>query len=393
MNRHYGMDWLRIGAFGLLIFYHVGMFFVPWDWHVKTAAPADWVAIPMRASNAWRLPLLFVVSGYASAALLARSSGAGGVFLRDRTARLMIPTLFAMVTFIVPQPWVELQFKHGYTASLGYFWFHDYFSFSEIAGIVVPTWQHLWFVVYLWAYTIALVALRWIISPHWREWLVAKAGLVLSGGWVIAAPIILILARLAEFWPGSEETHALLDDGPAHLLYFPMLLFGVLLRQSAPVWAAIRVWWKIAAALALAGYATVTMVELIYPGSLVPPFAWQVAFAAGHTALTWCAIIAAIGVADRYWNVDKPLRATLTEAVFPFYIIHQTIIVVLGWYLLLLHLHPVIEFVLLVLTTVAGCWLFYRIGREIPIFRVLIGLRPKSASADRALPSSNPILP
>ena len=36
-GRHFGLDWLRIGAFGLLILYHVGMVFAPWDWVVKSA--------------------------------------------------------------------------------------------------------------------------------------------------------------------------------------------------------------------------------------------------------------------------------------------------------------------------------------------------------------------
>ena len=31
-ERQYGLDWLRIGAFGLQILYHIGMFFVPWGW-------------------------------------------------------------------------------------------------------------------------------------------------------------------------------------------------------------------------------------------------------------------------------------------------------------------------------------------------------------------------
>ena len=61
-GRHYGMDWLRIGAFGLLILYHIGMFFVPWDWHVKARATPDWVTLPMHFTNAWRLQLLFLVS-------------------------------------------------------------------------------------------------------------------------------------------------------------------------------------------------------------------------------------------------------------------------------------------------------------------------------------------
>src|SRR3546814_3567935 len=33
--RRHDLDWLRIIAFGLLILYHMGMFFVTWDWHVK----------------------------------------------------------------------------------------------------------------------------------------------------------------------------------------------------------------------------------------------------------------------------------------------------------------------------------------------------------------------
>jgi hypothetical protein len=130
------MDWLRIAAFALLIFYHVGMFFVPWDWHVKTAHPQNWARVPMLATNSWRIPLLFVVSGYASAALFGKS-GRVGRFLGDRSARLLVPLVAGMALFVAPQPWVELSFKHGYAPGFGWFWLHDYFRFGEIGGIVV----------------------------------------------------------------------------------------------------------------------------------------------------------------------------------------------------------------------------------------------------------------
>jgi hypothetical protein len=35
-DRRVDLDWVRIGAFGLLILYHVGMFYVPWSWHIKS---------------------------------------------------------------------------------------------------------------------------------------------------------------------------------------------------------------------------------------------------------------------------------------------------------------------------------------------------------------------
>lgn len=92
-------------------------------------------------------------------------------------------------------------------------------------------------------------------------------------------------------------------------------------------------------------------------------------------------------VADRFWNRDHPLRATLTETVFPFSIIHQTIIVLVGWYLLQFGLSPLLEFPILVVTTAAGCWLFYSVGRRTGWMRPLIGFKrngPQPAGARTA---------
>ena len=93
MERHYGMDWLRIGAFAVLILYHTAMVFTPWGFHVKTAQPVEWLSVAMLISNPWRLTLLFVVSGYASRALFAKSGGVGR-FLASRASRLLVPLAF-----------------------------------------------------------------------------------------------------------------------------------------------------------------------------------------------------------------------------------------------------------------------------------------------------------
>lgn len=138
-ERHYGMDWLRIGAFGLLILYHVGMAFVPWPYEVKVVdPPLDWVTIPMFLTNPWRLSLLFLVSGYASAAILGREP-APGRFIRSRLARLGIPLLFGMAVIVTPQPWVNLVTQHGYRHDFGWFMAHDYFGFHRIDGVAMPT--------------------------------------------------------------------------------------------------------------------------------------------------------------------------------------------------------------------------------------------------------------
>jgi glucan biosynthesis protein C len=35
-ERLFFLDWVRITAFFVLIVYHVGMYYVTWDWHVKS---------------------------------------------------------------------------------------------------------------------------------------------------------------------------------------------------------------------------------------------------------------------------------------------------------------------------------------------------------------------
>lgn len=373
-ERHYGMDWLRIGAFGLLILYHIGMFFVHWPWHVKTAVPIEWVAVPMLATNAWRLALLFVVSGYASAALLAKG-GSLRSFAASRTARLLIPLAVAMVVFVPPQPWVELVTQHGYTGGFLHFWARDYFRFGEVApDLLVPTWQHLWFVAYLWVYTLLLALLVAVIRGRPRQAIAAVSERSLSGILVVLTPLALLLLNLASSWPGSSDTHALVDDWGAHRIYFPAFLFGFFLRHASAPWVGIRRWWPLAAALSLIGYAVVAWVEIVWPGFARPPMWALVVFGVARIVQGWGAIIALLGIADRFWNHDHPWRATLAEGVFPFYIVHQTIIVVAGWWLLRFSLPPVAEFAILLAITAAGCWAFYDLGRRIGWLRPLIGL-------------------
>lgn len=380
MERHYGMDWLRIGAFGLLIFYHIGMVFVTWGFHVKTADPADWVAVPMLVTNAWRLTLLFVVSGFASRALFAKSRGIGD-FLGNRNARLLLPLAFGIVTIVPPQSWVELVTQHGYAH--GFLWFltHDYFRFGTLDGIILPTWNHLWFVAYLWAYTLVLALL---LSAR-LSGVQATFDRIFGGAGVLWVPIAWLLALRIGLFPNVEETHDLVTDWVAHLQYLPAFLSGFGLAGSRPARGALARFWIPAAVLAVAGYAVVASVEIAYPGFAMPSRRIARAFHVAREVQCWASIAALIGVAERFWNRDHRWRQTLTEAVFPFYIIHQTVIILVEYWLKPLNIGPVAEFAILVPATVTGCWAFYLIGREIGWLRPLIGLRHRIARKVEAI--------
>jgi len=374
-TRHYGMDWLRIGAFQLLILYHVGMAFVPWGFSVKMGPPADWTVIPMFLTNPWRLSLLFTVSGFASAALHSKSEGPGA-FVRSRLARLGVPLLFGCAVIVVPQPWVELVTQHGYAH--GFWWFvaHDYFRPQIIDGVLMPTYMHLWFVLYLLAYTLAFGALL-TLPEAWKTRIATTFERLLAGPQLLPLGIAYFYVVRFYLSPGVEDSHMFVNDWSAHASYFAAFLFGVLLRRSERLQATVRAAWAPAAALWAIGYAFTAGCEIAWPGNTPLPhqFRWVHGLARGLQI--WAAIVALCGIADRFWNRDHAWRPMLAEAVFPFYIVHQTIIIVVGYWLLATDTNQIERFAILVAATAGGCWAFYGVGRTIDPLRPLIGLNPR----------------
>ncbi len=73
------------------------------------------------------------------------------------------------------------------------------------------------------------------------------------------------------------------------------------------------------------------------------------------------------------------MLAYLTQGVFPFYIVHQTIIVLLEYWLKRQGLGAPAEGLILVAATALGCWATYEVVRRVWWLRPLFGLRPEPA--------------
>ena len=376
MNRHFGLDWLRIGAFALLIFYHIGMVFVPWDFHIKTAQPQHWLELPMLALNPWRLPLLFVVSGYATRALASRMPSAGAL-VGSRSHRLLLPLFFGVALVVPPQSWVQLTVKNGYVDSFVHFWLHDYFRFGTLDGVILPTWNHLWFVLYLWIYTMLLAAGMAVVGKSGARIQSAFDRLATPAA-MLAVPILWLIVGRMVLFPIFGETHALFDDWDAHSVYAPAFLVGFGFAGDAMLWRKIARVRVPAILAALVGGLVFLGIEGVLEGQDWSAGVIVVARLARST-FAWGTIISLLAFADAVLNRDHRWRAMLTEAVFPFYIIHQTIIIVVEFWLRPAQLPAAAEFVILVIATVAGCWAFYRFGRRIGWLRPLIGLSSKAS--------------
>ena len=398
--RRYDLDWVRIGAFMLLILYHTGMYYVTWDWHVKSPDASHAIEPLMLLTAPWRLSLLFLVSGVATGFLLART-GAGN-FLGRRTGRLLIPLAFGMLVIVPPQSYLEVVEKLRYAGSFAEFYrlyitgFHGFCRGSDC--LILPTWNHLWFVAYLWIYTAALYLVA-RLAPPIVPWLRGLAERRFSGFGILFWPIAYLCAIRIGLAPRFPSTHALVGDWYNHAMYFFVFLLGFALAGSRGAWVTLeRTRWQ-TAGFAILGWAFLSAYIGAYrDDAVVPPLLLRLGAGLTFGAEQWLAIAAVLGFAHRHLKLDSPARRYLTTAIFPVYILHQTVIVVAAHALKPSHLNPLVEGVLLVLTTVATCFLGYEAIRRVRLLRPLFGLergsrRTRADEAGRDLPVARPLAP
>jgi glucans biosynthesis protein C len=381
-SRHYGLDWLRIAAFALLIVYHVLMVFAPWDWVIKTEHRYPQLIVPMALLTPWRLPLLFAVSGYASRALFDRAGGAPA-FARSRLVRLLVPLAFGMAVLVPPEMWVRVA-EHGYPHGLLHFWAVDYWRAGSFWGREFPSWEHLWFVAYLLCYSLVLAGAMAAAGGRVTAALEGAAAWLARGGRLLWAPVLALAAiRLALLFVVPER-QGLLRDWAGHGEYVPLFLFGFALAGAPRLWPVIARLWRPALMLAALAGAVVAWVELRWPGTAVPPHAVMALERAARVAMAWAMVLALFHLADRHWNRDGRWRRPLAEAVFPFYLVHHVAIVLIAWVTLPLRLAPAAEFAVLLGGTAACCAATVAVGGRVGWLRPLIGLRPLAAAVRSA---------
>jgi glucans biosynthesis protein C len=377
LERRHDLDWVRVCAFALLVLYHVGMYYVTWDWHIKTPAPSSALEPFMLMSSPWRLSLLFLVSGAATGFLLVKGRER---FLRQRSWRLLVPVVFGMFVTVVPQTYyqvVELGFKDGWIA-----FYKLYLSGSLCRGdecLETPTWNHLWFVAYLWVYTVVLCALL-AIAPRavdrFRETLARQ----LEGIGLLLWPLLLLAGARLALVGWFEQTHGLVDDWYNHAQYLPLFLLGFLVARADAVWnAAARLRWA-ALGLALASWAFIAWYFCSYAVDFEPP-TWIRMFQRCIWALQqWSAIVAVLGFARQLAPKDSPRLRYLADAVFPVYILHQTLIITFAHHLKPFAIAPIVEAPLLVLLTFAGSFAGYELVKRVRLLRPLFGLKNATRS-------------
>ncbi|MDM7859030.1 acyltransferase family protein [Alteromonas sp. ASW11-36] len=378
-QRRYDIDWLRTLAFFILIAYHIGMYYVfEWGWHIKSEHQSIWLQDVMILSNQWRMSLLFFISAMALSLYQLHNPHQGVIGLRSK--RLLIPLVLGMLVIVPPQLYVELHEISDYSASYRSF-LSDYYNLNTTLAperhspLGLLTWNHLWFLPYVFVYSVITVALRPLLVKICQLALLQGASLWSFIAVLVGVMSIIWLNLRREF----PVTHDLVNDWYSHAKYFWVFIVGYCLPHLNGVWRALirRRWYLLA--IAIACYAFLIADRHGAWSLLADQFEHNLAvrsfYAIVVTLNHWAWIICLVGLAGAYLRFSNAFLVYANRALLPWYIMHQTLIVVAAAWLKPQSIPVGIEFGMIVAFTLVGCTLTYEIVKRFTIGRWLFGLK------------------
>lgn len=389
-TRLYYVDWLRVIAFAILIAYHSSVAFFPdMKWLISSPQGSETLSLVMMYPRAWRLALLFFVSGMGTWFVFRSSTGLD--FLKERFLRLFVPLIFAMCVIVVPQVWYERMWEDGYQGSLLTFWLTRYFTEGKYPDGNF-TWAHMWFVGYLIVmcfvcYPVFRLVTQPVMRPvmDWFERQARSNAIYLF----FLLPLVLNLA-LSPFFP--RQTNALYNDGAWFAAWASWFGLGFLIAKhhAAVIGAIIS---RRHASLAL----SLTIAACLYAFSWTGAGGYSIGdynemtplFKVLLFALAWSTILAAVGYAAAHLNKGSRALSWLNRKIFPLYIVHQTVVVAALFYVLPLGLGVWTEYLLVAAATAAGSLLFAILADLLPSsLKPLVGLSDKPSRSAAAKPAS-----
>lgn len=376
--RRYDLDFLRVAAIILLLYYHTGMMYVSWGWHIQYKSGSKILEHIMVFLHQWRMPLLFLISG--AGTYFALSFRTSGQYMKERFQRLFIPLFFGIFLIIPPQIYIERIFRGQFSGS--------YLDFYPSVFEFVPypmggsfSWHHLWFVLYLFLYSLLALPLFLYLRRESGKKLVGRLadfsrrkGAILL--WIL--PLLMSQVLLKPFFP--DESHALIDDWAYFTFNLIIFVYGYVLASEP------RFWESLAKQRRFLLYAALGAIACLYlwydrPADLLPKhqlfpgfYTWWLI----TLFVTWFSIAATLAYGYRYLNFKNKLIKAANEGVYPFYILHQTVIIIIGYGALQSNLGIYDGFLVVSTLSFAICVaLYWFVIKRFWVLRFLFGLKVK----------------
>lgn len=373
------LDWLRILAIaGVLIFHSAMPFATELEWHIRNKETSNILLEMNMWLHMFRMPLLFFISGTVSYYMLQRRNASG--FIGIRLSRLLIPLLFGMLVIVPPQVYME-RLTQGYKGSYLHFYRTMFTSGPYPSGNL--SWHHLWFILYLVLYDIICAPFfAWIVSEKGARFRAALSWFAKSKRiYLMTLPGIFVYTAFTLQYP---ETNTFWGDW-AYMAYWLLFLIPGFLCIANPVLMdSLEINRRaslIIAFLTLIAYNVVRWNDMS-PWDVLPD--WQhdmrtYLFMALKAVCGWAWVLTCIGYGKKNLDRQHPWLRYLNEAVYPFYILHQTVIVLLAYYVVRAPDGVGMKYVFTVVVTFAiSMMVFHHFIRPYRVMRWLFGMRRKN---------------
>ena len=383
------MDWLRALVILIVFVFHCGRFFDTDGWHVKNPTSNEAAQVWTTFLACWMMPLIFVISG--ASTWYALKGRAVSRFMKDRAFRLLTPLVVGMFTHVAVQVYLEKKTQAGFKGSFLEFYPQYFNGFYPWTGNFAWMGFHLWYLEALFLLTALVLPLLIWLQAQRGEALLRRLDAVASRPWVLllaAAPMAILFAAL-----NPDTFIGMRSFGGWSLLIYPwFFLYGFLLPGCPKVEAALERNWK-----QILGFGAVCVLAVlgIWKGVGDPnyPSAYYGWLHALFTLASWSIILGLLGVAKAKLSFNHRRLSAINEAVLPFYALHQTVILVLGYFIVFRPMPDFLKFVIILLLSLAGTLVIY-VGliRPFAVMRALFGMNPEALKVADATPADRPTL-
>jgi glucan biosynthesis protein C len=387
---HY-LDWLRVLAILAVFLFHAVHPFDYFDWHIKNAELSMTVTVVLGLLFPWGMPFFFLIAGTGSWFALRRRTA--GQFATERTKRLLIPYIAGCILL-----WpIMLYFQWRHLAVTGG-WYGSFREFVLLhrAGFS-PMWFgevgfHLWFLGFLFCFSLlGLPIFLWLKGKRGQAFLSRLAAICTRRGGILLFMLPLLVVRLS-LQPFFPEEH----DWADFTYLMSMFVLGFVLYAHEGFTRAIRRDWSILLATAILSsvawaYMALTADSMdieAAPRTLQDYLMWA---AVTVNSWGWTTFLLFIGM--RYLDFSNRWLQYGQEAVLPFFLLHQPVIMVIAFHVVQWQLGIPLKLVTVVLGSFVATMAIYElVVRRFGPLRALFGMnaRPRTPSLQpqEAVPSS-----
>jgi hypothetical protein len=373
-DRQYYVDWLRVLGMLVVFLYHCGRFFNDEDWHVKNPQTSYGVTIVLAIVGQWMMPLFFVLSGMSSYYALTYHDAAK--YIRSRTKRLFVPLVFGIFVLIAPlEVYLERLSHQQFTGSFWQFYPYYFDGWYGYGGNFAWMGIHLWYLEVLFVFSLIMLPLFIYLKSNTATALFSKTTMLIRKPgciFLLAIPIAAMeyIVNLPAVSHTTLGTRAF--GGWSILPYLVFFTLGYIIASDlkfGPVIEKQRI-----SALMIGICITALGFFLVESGYPLP--GWLLALLRVFNAWAW--LIAICGFGRRYLGFSSGFLKYANEAVLPFYILHQTVILTIGFYVVRLNMSMAAKYPAIVCTSfIIIVGIYELLVKRINILRILFGMKAK----------------